>query len=93
MRGGLKIENALQYHSSTSMGVKPETRSVEIQGTEEVRCGCGALLARYVPGGLELKCRRCRRVLCIRFEDLPWGPTEEPVELKGGCNFSISKKN
>jgi phage FluMu protein Com len=30
-----------------------------------VRCGCGSLLARYVPGGVELKCRRCKRVVVV----------------------------
>lgn len=25
-----------------------------------LRCMCGSLLARLVPGGVELKCRRCK---------------------------------
>jgi hypothetical protein len=29
---------------------------------EDVRCGCGSLLARVVDGTVELKCRRCKRV-------------------------------
>ncbi len=29
---------------------------------EDVRCGCGSLLARVVSGAVELKCRRCKRV-------------------------------
>jgi phage FluMu protein Com len=32
----------------------------------ELRCGCGCLLARWVPGGVELKCRRCKRVVVLR---------------------------
>lgn len=28
---------------------------------------CGSLLARLQPGGVELKCRRCKRVVVI-----PW---------------------
>ncbi len=31
----------------------------------ELRCGCGSLLARRVPGGVELKCRRCKRTLVL----------------------------
>ena len=27
----------------------------------ECRCDCGSLLARLVPGGVEVKCRRCKR--------------------------------
>lgn len=28
----------------------------------DLRCGCGSLLARIVPGAVELKCRRCKRM-------------------------------
>jgi len=28
---------------------------------DECRCICGNLLARRVPGGVEVKCRRCKR--------------------------------
>jgi hypothetical protein len=40
-------------------------------GTEgvqvDVRCGCGNLLARAIPGGIELKCRRCQRKVVLSF--------------------------
>jgi hypothetical protein len=29
---------------------------------EDVRCGCGSLLARVIGGAVELKCRRCKRL-------------------------------
>ena len=35
---------------------------------EEVRCMCGSLLARIVPGGVELACRRCKRKTVIPLE-------------------------
>jgi phage FluMu protein Com len=28
---------------------------------DECRCACGNLLARLVPAGVEVKCRRCKR--------------------------------
>ncbi len=31
------------------------------------RCVCGSLLARLVLGGVELKCRRCKRTVVIPF--------------------------
>jgi hypothetical protein len=31
----------------------------------DLRCTCGSLLARVFPGGVELKCRRCRRSLMV----------------------------
>lgn len=32
-----------------------------------LRCGCGALLARWVAAGLELKCRRCKSLTLIPY--------------------------
>jgi hypothetical protein len=34
-------------------------------GNELLRCDCGSLLARYVGGGVELKCRRCKRTVVV----------------------------
>jgi len=31
----------------------------------ECRCSCGSLLARLVDGGVELKCRRCKRTVVV----------------------------
>lgn len=33
----------------------------------DVRCCCGSLLARVVEGGIEVKCRRCKRVVFVAF--------------------------
>jgi hypothetical protein len=35
---------------------------------DELRCGCGSLLARRVGPSVELKCRRCKRVWSIPLE-------------------------
>jgi phage FluMu protein Com len=35
-------------------------------GTEE-RCHCGQLLARLTVDGIELKCRRCKRVHMLQW--------------------------
>lgn len=38
----------------------------------ECRCTCGSLLARLVEGGVELKCRRCKRTLLLPLDaDVP----------------------
>ncbi|RKH59665.1 hypothetical protein D7W81_26900 [Corallococcus aberystwythensis] len=37
----------------------------------ELRCMCGSLLARLVPGGVELKCRRCHRTQVVPLEPGP----------------------
>ncbi len=31
----------------------------------DVRCACGSLIARLTPEGVELKCRRCKRVVVV----------------------------
>ncbi|MGH9362312.1 MAG: hypothetical protein ACRD2T_10380 [Thermoanaerobaculia bacterium] len=31
----------------------------------ELRCHCGSLMARLTPAGVELKCRRCKRVVVV----------------------------
>jgi len=31
----------------------------------DVRCHCGSLMARVTPQGIELKCRRCKRVVTV----------------------------
>lgn len=33
-----------------------------------LRCACGSLLARLVPGGVELKCRRCKRAVIVPLD-------------------------
>lgn len=37
------------------------------ESAHDLRCGCGSLLARRTPAGIELKCRRCRRALLLRL--------------------------
>ncbi|HSD67454.1 MAG TPA: hypothetical protein VLF95_12170 [Vicinamibacteria bacterium] len=38
-------------------------------GGAELRCDCGSLLARRVEGGVELKCRRCKRTVVLPLAD------------------------
>ena len=37
--------------------------------TVESRCVCGNLLARLTDSGVELKCRRCKRLVLIAWND------------------------
>lgn len=37
-------------------------------GIKPFRCLCGSMLARLVPGGVELKCRRCKRQVVVPLE-------------------------
>ena len=60
---------------------------------KECRCACGNLLARAVAGGIELKCRRCKRCVTIAWAALgreragPWAReslsfAEQPAQEK-----------
>lgn len=35
----------------------------------ESRCACGSLLARLTDEGVELKCRRCKRLVIVRWSE------------------------
>lgn len=37
---------------------------------EELRCLCGSLLARALDEGIELRCRRCKRVVIIPYSEV-----------------------
>ena len=39
----------------------------------ELRCDCGALVARLAGARIELKCRRCKRVTYVDLEQLRRG--------------------
>ena len=38
--------------------------------SSETRCECGQLMAKVVGGGLELKCKRCKRIVIIPFSSI-----------------------
>ncbi|CAI4030890.1 hypothetical protein DNFV4_01322 [Nitrospira tepida] len=39
--------------------------SSHIDHGEDIRCNCGQLVARWVNGSIEVKCKRCRRLVRI----------------------------
>ena len=43
-------------------------------GCGETRCECGQLIAKVRDQGLELKCKRCKRIVVIPFSSIEgWG--------------------
>jgi len=51
----------------------------------ECRCSCGSLLARLVEGGVELKCRRCKRTVVVPLVGTaPAGRVRRPPALPLG---------
>jgi hypothetical protein len=56
-----------------------QERSEARRGADDCRCRCGSLVARIVHGGVEIRCRRCKRDLLV-----PWsarGGWIPPLEL------------
>ena len=47
---------------------------------EDRRCLCGSLLARLVAGGVELRCRRCKRTLLVPLSPRWSGETAHRTE-------------
>jgi hypothetical protein len=48
-----------------------ETPRDDRRAVKPFRCLCGRMLARLVPGGVELKCRRCKRQVIVPLEKGP----------------------
>jgi phage FluMu protein Com len=52
----------------TRVRFQPAPRAPDpIAADDSLRCPCGALLARWVAAGLELKCRRCKQTMLIAY--------------------------
>ena len=48
--------------------------SLEHDQTLETRCECGQLIAKVCRQSLELKCKRCKRIVIISFSSIEgWG--------------------
>ena len=47
---------------------QPRSPSRHPRDPAECRCLCGSLIARRVEGGVELKCRRCKRQIVLPLE-------------------------
>jgi len=63
----------------------PDGASAGRGASRESRCVCGSLLARLTAQGVELKCRRCKRIVLVPWEGarrgpraLPGGPRDPP---------------
>ncbi len=57
----------------------PSPRRLPVRSGPECRCHCGNLLARLSVQGIELKCRRCKRVVIL---PLPTGARDPPESTR-----------
>ncbi len=47
-----------------------QTESTTCSPDNETRCECGQLIAKVRGQGLELKCKRCKRIVVIPFSSI-----------------------
>jgi phage FluMu protein Com len=53
-----------------------------LAAASETRCECGQLIAKVRGEGLELKCKRCKRIVVIPFSSIEgWGTVQSPAHL------------
>jgi phage FluMu protein Com len=57
----------IENDSQSRFQCAPQTAEPGVAADDSLRCVCGALLARWVAAGLELKCRRCKRTTLIPY--------------------------
>jgi phage FluMu protein Com len=53
---------------------------------EEVRCECGHLLAKLTAEGLEMKCRRCKRIHVLQISPTTLTSVRPQVKKTGRNN-------
>jgi hypothetical protein len=54
--------------------VRPASPGYHPADCGETRCECGQLIAKVRGQGLELKCKRCKRIVVIPFSSIKgWG--------------------
>ena len=52
------------------MGIEHQSRP----NAQDVRCTCGQLVARWTSRGLEIKCKRCRRLVYVPLASISGSP-------------------
>ncbi|MEW6246196.1 MAG: hypothetical protein AB1555_05725 [Nitrospirota bacterium] len=56
------------------MSASSESEEAEERSSDDIRCECGRLLARWCATGIEIKCKRCRRVRTIPLTSIRGKP-------------------
>jgi phage FluMu protein Com len=54
---------------------KGSAAPLAIPYSPEARCHCGQLVAKVSDNGIELKCKRCKRLILLPFSSLKSGQT------------------
>jgi len=68
---GALIARGVDQVSMHGAGMKSLASTAELGS--EARCECGQLVAKLLPDGVELKCKRCKRIVLIPFATMEDG--------------------
>jgi len=82
------LTNAHLFIASTFLGGSMESRNQPAfpssRDSEDYRCLCGSLMAKITPLGVEIKCRKCKRIQLIPNSQVSYEVATAPAKAVGG---------
>jgi hypothetical protein len=82
------LTNARFFIASTFLGGSMESRNQPAFpsscDSEDYRCLCGSLMAKITPLGVEIKCRKCKRIQLIPNSQVSFEVAPSPAKAVGG---------
>jgi len=82
------LTNAHLFIASTFLGGSMESRNQpgfpSSCDSEDYRCLCGSLMAKITPLGVEIKCRKCKRIQLIPNSQVSFEVATTPAKAAGG---------
>jgi len=64
---------------STDRNITTQTDGQRASAKRETRCECGQLMAKLHRDGIELKCKRCKRIVLIPFASITGWASPSPT--------------
>ena len=82
------LTSAHLFIASTFLGGSMESRNQPAFpsscDSEDYRCLCGSLMAKITPLGVEIKCRKCKRIQLIPNSQVSFEVAATPAKAVGG---------
>ena len=82
------LTSAQPFIVSTFLGGSMESRNqpafTSSCNSEDYRCLCGSLMAKITPLGVEIKCRKCKRIQLIPNSQVTFEVAPNPAKAVGG---------
>lgn len=65
----------------TGRDITERTEEARATAERETRCECGQLIAKLQSDGIELKCKRCKRIVLIPFTSIAGWASPSPTTI------------